>query len=51
MFFVKDVQEEYDRLSGHGVVFRQPPVKTEWGTQAIFDDTCGNLIQLHEVPR
>jgi hypothetical protein len=24
-------------------------VYTEWGTQALFEDTCGNLIQLHQV--
>ncbi len=29
-----------------GVVFTKEPTKTEWGTEAIFEDTCGNFIQL-----
>jgi len=47
---VDDVQKEYDRLQKAGVVFTSEPTKTEWGTQAIFDDTCGNFIQLHQLP-
>lgn len=49
VFGVEDVQREYERLKGKGVVFTQEPTTTEWGTQAIFEDTCGNLIQLHQV--
>jgi predicted enzyme related to lactoylglutathione lyase len=41
-----DIQREYARLSGHGVVFRKPPTATDYGIQAVFEDTCGNLIQL-----
>lgn len=43
-----DVQAEYERLSERGVVFKSGPEKMEWGTQAIFDDTCGNFIQIHQ---
>lgn len=43
-----DVQAEYERLSGLGVVFRGEPETTEWGTVALFEDTCGNLIQIHQ---
>ena len=46
---VEDVQKEYDRLKGLGVVFSQEPTTTEWGTQAVLDDTCGNFIQLHQL--
>jgi len=46
---VEDIQKEYERLKKLGVVFRKDPTKTEWGTQALFDDTCGNLIQIHQV--
>jgi predicted enzyme related to lactoylglutathione lyase len=46
---VEDIQKEYERLKKLGVVFTQEPTKTEWGTQALFDDTCGNLIQIHQV--
>jgi len=46
---VEDIQKEYERLKKSGVVFREEPTKTEWGTQALFDDTCGNFIQIHQV--
>jgi len=49
VFGAGDVQREFERLKGLGVTFRSEPTKTEWGTQALFDDTCGNLIQLHQV--
>lgn len=44
-----DVQEEYERLTKLGVVFRTKPTTTGSVTVAVFDDTCGNLIQLHQV--
>jgi predicted enzyme related to lactoylglutathione lyase len=49
VFGVEDVQKEYERLNHQGVVFTQAPAKTEWGIQAVLDDTCGNLIQLAQV--
>jgi predicted enzyme related to lactoylglutathione lyase len=48
IFGVEDVQKEYERLKSLGVVFRQEPTKAEWGTQAILEDTCGNLVQIHQ---
>jgi predicted enzyme related to lactoylglutathione lyase len=48
VFGVEDVQKEYERLKKLGVVFTQEPTKTDWGTQALFDDTCGNLIQIFQ---
>jgi predicted enzyme related to lactoylglutathione lyase len=48
IFGTDDVRAEYERLKALGVVFKQEPTKTEWGTQAIFDDTCGNYIQIHQ---
>ena len=45
-FAVGDVQHEYDRLARLGVVFSTKPTTSEWGTGAIFEDTCGNLIML-----
>lgn len=45
-FFVEDVQKEYERLVKKDVNFHVRPTKMEWGTYAVFDDTCGNLIQL-----
>lgn len=49
IFGVADVQKEYERLKILGVEFRQEPTKTEWGIQAIFEDTCGNLIQISQA--
>jgi predicted enzyme related to lactoylglutathione lyase len=48
VFGVSDVQAEYERLTARGVAFTQTPTSSEWGTTAVFDDTCGNLIQLHQ---
>ena len=45
-FGVVDVQAEFDRLSGLGVRFTQPPTEMGPVTTAVFDDTCGNLIQI-----
>ena len=45
-FGVDDVQAEYDRLRRAGVRFTQPPVAMGPVTTAVFDDTCGNLIQI-----
>ena len=47
-FAVKDVNAEYTRLVGAGVRFTQPPVDLGPVTTAVFDDTCGNLIQMAE---
>ena len=45
-FAVTDVAAEFERLSALGVRFTQQP--TDLGTviTAVFDDTCGNLIQI-----
>jgi predicted enzyme related to lactoylglutathione lyase len=48
IFGTKDIEADYERLKAKGVVFRKPPTKTEWGTETLFEDTCGNLIQLHQ---
>ena len=37
---------EYERLSAAGVEFTQPPTDLGTATVAVFDDTCGNLIQI-----
>ncbi|WP_125776249.1 VOC family protein [Antribacter gilvus] len=48
-FGVDDVQAEYDRLTALGVTFTQPPTPMGPVTTAVFDDTCGNLIQIAQV--
>lgn len=45
-FAVDDVQAEFDRLTAKGVTFVQPPTAMGPVTTAVFDDTCGNLIQI-----
>lgn len=45
-FAVDDVQAEYERLTQLGVVFTQPPTDVGPAVVAVFDDTCGNLIQI-----
>jgi catechol 2,3-dioxygenase-like lactoylglutathione lyase family enzyme len=45
-FAVDDVRAEYERLRGLGVRFTQEPTDMGPVTTAVFDDTCGNLIQI-----
>jgi len=45
-FGVDDVEEEYRRLLALGVTFTQLPTKLGPVTTAVFEDTCGNLIQI-----
>ncbi|MFP3918901.1 VOC family protein [Lysinibacillus telephonicus] len=46
MFGVEDIQKEYERLLNLGVKFIMEPTKMGENTIAIFDDTCGNFIQI-----
>jgi predicted enzyme related to lactoylglutathione lyase len=46
MFYVDDVQREYDRVKPLGAEFTMPPTKVTASTIAMLNDTCGNLIQL-----
>jgi Glyoxalase/Bleomycin resistance protein/Dioxygenase superfamily len=44
-----DCQSEAERLKAKGVVFVMEPTKMPYGgTDAVFDDTCGNLLDLHQ---
>jgi catechol 2,3-dioxygenase-like lactoylglutathione lyase family enzyme len=45
-FAVDDVHKEHERLTGLGVRFTQQPTQMGPVTTAVFDDTCGNLIQI-----
>ena len=47
-FAVADLQKEYERLKTLGVVFRMPPTQMGPTTMAMFEDTCGNLIQIYQ---
>jgi predicted enzyme related to lactoylglutathione lyase len=48
-FAVDDVHEEFERLRALGVAFTQEPAEMGPVTTAVFDDTCGNLIQIAQT--
>jgi catechol 2,3-dioxygenase-like lactoylglutathione lyase family enzyme len=45
-FMTGDIAAEYARLRARGVVFRGEPQAMGPVTVALFEDTCGNLINL-----
>lgn len=47
-FLSSDVRAEYETLKARGVTFTTPPTEAGPTTIAVFDDTCGNLIQIAE---
>lgn len=48
-FAVDDVELEYERLKALGVKFHTPPTSMGPTKIAVFDDTCGNLIQIFQT--
>lgn len=48
-FEVDDVAAEHKRLREKGVIFTAGPTVMGASTIAVFDDTCGNLIQIYEA--
>jgi len=48
-FAVDDIQAEHGRLRSKGVRFTQDPTEMGGVTTAVFDDTCGNLIQIIQL--
>ncbi|MFG1879493.1 VOC family protein [Sphaerisporangium sp. NPDC049003] len=46
LFATDDVHAEFERMKALGVVFTMEPTEMGTVTQAVFDDTCGNLIGL-----
>ena len=50
-FAVDDIGADHARLTSNGVVFTLPPTDIGTAVVAVFDDTCGNLIQLIEENR
>ena len=45
-FVTSDIRGEFERLKSAGVTFRGEPVDMGSVTAVMFEDTCGNLIQL-----
>jgi len=48
-FEVNDVYAEYERLRELDVTFTMEPTNMGTTIAAIFDDTCGNLIQIYQL--
>ncbi len=48
-FGVTDIHAEYEQLKSLGVAFTMEPTEMGNVTIAVFDDTCGNLIQIMQT--
>lgn len=48
-FQVDDLDAEFGKLKANGVSFTQEPFEAGPVRMAVFDDTCGNLIQLVQM--
>ena len=48
-FQVDDIQKEYERLLGLDVKFSMQPTQMGPVKLAVFDDTCGNNLQIYQV--
>lgn len=48
-FGVTDIQAEHERLKSLGVTFMMEPTDLGNVSIAVFDDTCGNLIQIMQT--
>ena len=48
-FSVMDIRAEYEKLKLLGVAFTMEPTELANVTIAVFDDTCGNLIQIMQT--
>jgi predicted enzyme related to lactoylglutathione lyase len=51
LFYVDDVQREYDRMKPLGAEFTMPTTKVTGSTIAMLNDTCGNLVQIVALDR
>ncbi len=49
VFSVADIRKEYERLIKLGVKFTMPPHQMGTAMLAVFDDTCGNKIQIAQM--
>jgi len=48
-FHVDNVEKEFARLEKLGVIFSMKPTSMGAVKLAVFDDTCGNNIQIVQV--
>ena len=48
-FTTEDCQRDYRELAGRGAVYVSAPQQMGYGgTDAVFEDGCGNLLNLHQ---
>lgn len=48
-FSVNNIHKQYERMCALGVSFKMQPTESGGVTMAIFDDTCGNIIQIYQL--
>ena len=48
-FMVDNIEEEFERLKALGVDFSMPPTQMGVSKLAVFNDTCGNNIQIFQM--
>ncbi len=48
-FAVDEIEKEYQRLKSLGVVFTTAPTDADGAIVAVFEDSCGNLIQIYQA--
>jgi catechol 2,3-dioxygenase-like lactoylglutathione lyase family enzyme len=48
-FVVDDIEAEYQRMESLGIKFKTKPTAMGPVTLAVFEDTCGNLLQIFQV--
>jgi catechol 2,3-dioxygenase-like lactoylglutathione lyase family enzyme len=48
-FLVNDIHQEYERMQAQGVEFTMEPTNMGMWTAAVFNDTCGNLIEIFQL--
>ena len=49
VFSVEDINSKYERLMSFGVHFDMPPTQMGAVLLAVFNDTCGNKIQIAQM--
>jgi predicted enzyme related to lactoylglutathione lyase len=49
MFYVDNLQADYDRMKARGAEFTMPPTDVTASKIAMLKDTCGNLIQVTQL--
>ena len=48
-FLVNNLDQEYERMKNLGVEFTMEPTNMGMTSAAVFNDTCGNLIQIYQL--